>query len=61
MDDYRNEFPVGIAPQWMHDEQRYRDLVDAIRRYLEGGYPINPLWIKEYNELHEKIDKSNSK
>ena len=56
---FRDKQPAGIAPQWLHDEQRYSDLAGAIKRYLDGGYPIDHLWIQEYNELHEKIDKRN--
>ena len=56
-----DKYPMGIEPQWVHDEQRYSDLVGVIERYLKGGHPIDPLWIQEYNELHKKIDKRNSK
>lgn len=58
---YQPRYPLGIAPQWIHDEQRFSELAAAIGRYLDGGYPIDPLWIEEYNELIEKIDKRNNK
>ena len=48
--------PLGLVPRAFHDQERYVDVCDAIRSYFEAGLPINEEWIKEHNELVEKIE-----
>jgi hypothetical protein len=43
--------PIGIMPKYLHQEQRRRELKEAIERYLDAGLVVNEDWIKEYNEL----------
>lgn len=61
MDRKQHKYPLGVAPRWAWDEQRYSDLADAIGKYLGAGLPIDPLWVEEYNELHKRIDERQNK
>ena len=46
--------PIGIKPQYIHDEQRVRELRACIARYMQAGCKLDPLWVKEYNEIIER-------
>lgn len=46
--------PLGIAPRYVLDELRARDIREAILRYLASGLKIPLEWVEEYNELIEK-------
>ena len=47
--------PIGLKPKWLHDEQRLKDVRDAIVRYYNADMPIPIKWIEEYNELIKLI------
>lgn len=53
-----NRPPLGVIPKDIYhkkvDQQRLRDLQDAIARYYNADLPIDIEWIKEYNELITK-------
>ena len=53
--DYTVKPPLGIKPKYLHDEARFTELRDAIKRSMDGYYYIDPEWITEYNELLENI------
>ena len=46
--------PVGIKPRWLHEEERIKELLDAIQRYSEAKLPIPTDWIKELKTLLTK-------
>lgn len=46
--------PLGVTPRYLWDEQRRRDLGNAIRRVAEADVPIPQEWVDEYNELFRK-------
>jgi len=44
------KIPIGIMPKRFHDDKRFIDLCDAIRRYYDSETPIPAEWIEEWNE-----------
>lgn len=52
--------PIGVKPRYIHDEQRSRDLTEAIVRYLNEGLTIPSEWVDEYNELKHKTKGQDS-
>lgn len=55
--DYVGKPPLGIKPRYLHDEARFTELRDAIKRSMDVHYYVDPEWITEYNELLERIVK----
>jgi len=53
---YRNtkKPPIGIMPEWLHNEQRRETIADGMIRYLEADVAIPDEWIDEYNRLIEQ-------
>lgn len=54
--------PLGIIPQFIHEEKRIKELSSAIsRRLCDGKFvPSNEIpieWIEEFNELVKKHNK----
>lgn len=49
--------PIGITPRWLLDEERAREIEQAIMRYNEVDYPIPVEWIQELNEVYERLNK----
>ena len=43
--------PLGIIPKKLHDEERLKQIVEAIIRYVESHERISSHWIDEYHEL----------
>jgi hypothetical protein len=48
--------PLGLIPRYIHEERRYEDVRSAIMERLAQNYPVPPEWIKEYNDLLQRID-----
>ena len=42
---------IGIMPEWTWKEQRKKDLVEAIIRYLQANKKVPQEWIDEYNRF----------
>lgn len=49
-----NKSPVGIKPRWLHEEERIKELMDAIQRYSEAKLPIPIDWVRELKTLLAK-------
>lgn len=49
--------PIGIMSRDMWDRERQKDLADAMKRYLEAGMKIPAEWIKEYNEISDRLEE----
>jgi len=49
--------PIGLRPKWGAQQERYFEVCEAISRYYNAGLKIPLEWIKEYNELTDKIDE----
>ena len=49
--------PIGITPRWLLDEERAIEIEQAIARYNEANYSIPFEWIKELNEVYERLNK----
>lgn len=47
--------PLGVMPRERWDRSRQKDLADAMKRYLEAGMKIPAEWIKEYNEISDRL------
>lgn len=47
--------PIGLIPKFIHDENRLKDVIDAIERYCNAKLQIPYEWVEEYNELLSKI------
>lgn len=41
--------PIGLKPKWLHDEQRQKEIKQAIERYINVGRKIPQEWLDEYN------------
>ena len=52
--------PIGIEPQFIWQEKRFKHLKEAINRYQESNFPIRQVWVTEYNELIGTLKKHNS-
>ena len=46
--------PLGLVPRYIRDEQRAREIIDAILRYIDNGRPVPHEWI---DELERKTAK----
>jgi len=44
--------PLGLMPRDIHRQQRARDIVAAMGRYVEGNKPIKQEWLDELTELY---------
>jgi len=51
--------PIGIEPQFIWQEKRFKHLKEAINRYQESNFPIRQVWVTEYNELIGTLKKHN--
>ena len=49
--------PFGVVPKFVHDQQRYDDLLRAVNQFREGKYIIPPEWFKELHQLAQRIRK----
>jgi hypothetical protein len=51
-----NKPPLGLEPKWLWKEivygERYKALLDAVRRYSEANYTIPNDWLEELIELN---------
>lgn len=47
--------PLGLMPQYIHDELRLKDIREAIIRYLDACMDIPIEWIEEYNEINRRL------
>lgn len=48
--------PLGVKPRWIIEEERIKELQDAIKRFLDTNWPIPDEIFKEYNALTERLD-----
>ena len=39
--------PLGIAPRYVIDEQRAREIIAAVLRYLDAVKPVPREWLEE--------------
>lgn len=49
--------PLGVMPRDIWDRKRQEELADAMERYLEAGMKIPAEWIKEYNEISDRLEE----
>jgi hypothetical protein len=57
--------PLGLMPEYIHKEQRLKDIKDAIGRYLEANMAIPISWVAEQyylecwieNKVQEKLNQ----
>ena len=49
--DIKKQPPVGLKPRWLHEEQRLKEVKEAILRYIDAGVAIPKEWMEEYEEL----------
>lgn len=42
--------PLGLVPRFIRDEQRAREIIEAILRYIDNGRPVPHEWIDELVE-----------
>ena len=43
--------PLGITPRWLHDSQRFGEILEAIERYTDANMSIPKSWVKELKDL----------
>ncbi|WP_449600328.1 hypothetical protein [Paenibacillus sp. Marseille-Q9583] len=46
--------PLGLRPRYIAELQREVEIVDAVKRYMDAGYPVPTEWMAEYNELAKR-------
>lgn len=47
--------PKGLMPEWLWKEFRFKDVTEAIQRYLEAGRVIPDEWLNEYKKLKNEL------
>lgn len=48
--------PLGVKPRYLLEEERIKELKEAIVRFLESNWPIPDEITAEYNLLTEKLE-----
>lgn len=48
--------PLGLVPKWVRDEERLKEIKEAIDRYTAEFKSIPSEWVVEYNSLVEIIN-----
>ena len=43
--------PIGLVPKWIRDEQRKKEIIGVITRYVEHGKTPPKEWIMEFANL----------
>jgi hypothetical protein len=51
MSDSAIKPPIGLKPQHIHEQDRMKDIMDAMQRYGDATKPIPANWVREYNEI----------
>lgn len=47
--------PIGIMPRAIWEANRKRDIVDAMKRYVDAGVHIPDAWINELHDLEYRF------
>jgi hypothetical protein len=47
--------PLGLAPRWVADERRLRDIEAALGRYRGAGLEPRPEWLEERGEIVARL------
>lgn len=53
--------PLGLQPQWMHDESRQAQILAAMTRYSAKQVPIPDEWILELHSIVTRLRSHHSK
>jgi len=53
--------PLGVVPQWIHNQKRLHVLYEAMERWNEANFPIPKEWKREYEELLNNEASFNTK
>lgn len=48
--------PLGLMPFWLHRESRYKEIKDAMNRYIDAGMVIPKEWRNELDSLEGWIN-----
>lgn len=48
--------PLGVRPEFLFEEERVKDLAEAIIRYVEAGLPPPKCWGKEISRRIELLN-----
>lgn len=51
--------PLGVLPQFIHKEQRKKDIEDAIVRYILHEWHPPVQWVDELRELNQWLENNN--
>ena len=46
--------PLGLTPRWVHEMERFEEIIAAMKRYSEAGLSVPIEWIEELDELYDK-------
>lgn len=52
--------PIGIAPRWLAEEERIRDLLAAMTRYNAASLQIPAAWLVELADLNTRVQFKHS-
>lgn len=50
-----NRPPLGLIPKWIRQEERLKEVKEAMLRYLDANLEIPTEWGEEYEELIEAL------
>lgn len=48
--------PMGLTPKWVREEERIKEVREAIMRYYNSRKKIPIEWIEEYNSLTNTVE-----
>ena len=46
--------PLGLTPRWVHEMERFEEIIAAMKRYSEAGLSVPIEWIEELDELYDR-------
>ena len=49
--------PIGIEPKNVWESIRFKNLKDAMIRYLDAGLDLPDEWTEEYSEFIKRIER----
>ena len=47
--------PLGLKPRWLAEEERFDEVDEAIKRYVQANKKVPSEWRDEWNELYVKM------
>ena len=52
-----NAPPIGLIPKFIRQEERFLEVGEAIKRYVDVDKPVPAEWVEEFNELVDRLNR----